>query len=1677
MEDRYDEYLTAMKRVQRESIYRNSASVYMSPRERRRKSDGRKQSTNIATESLNGVEQAKRISTMASFVPDEIVYKHSDLSVRTYETALMFIDVSGFTDLCEAYTRTGRGGPSRLTQVLNSYIGAMVQEILTHNGDILKFSGDAFLSMWKKTPSGNMQDVVHNAIDCGLLIQKNYGRYVTDVGVALKVKVAISAGVSHFSIIGGGELSLAHYVIVGQPVWDVKTAEYMSSAGDVLTTASAWIYVNEAEYCTQPCGDGRHTKVLGIGATWKRVEKLHSLIAFSNEEPFECTEQKHRPDGTAGVNLREFSLRPAVVAAIRGSWGTALRRFMLRPILRAVDNDEPMNFLAEVRHVLIVFINIITKTVTADILISVVDAAYRRVCGVTAEAGGLVNKVSMFDKDMMFLVVFGLRGLKHEDEARKALECALTLKENLKNSNIISVSIGVTSGSTYCGVVGHVLRREYTVIGSAVNKAARLMTTYLDKVTCDKETFLKSKLDHDHFKLMEEKPLKGFSKPGPIYEYNKQRRSDHLGCWRHPLLGRNEELRIYKMTLHNALEQQNYKFTRFRDHKFGIAFITPFGLMRKIVATIFSSHMRPARESRENRIRLSVDVTSLRAVEILAVNTIFDCRFPLPEKFSYAGDFLGVYDIKKIIKEIFIKNIPSLRLVAVTDAQYADDESWRVILLLLDIKKIFFLFTIRNTALTSAVANTCLENDMIVKLEVSGIDRWYHAALVCQMLDVQAIPADLEKMIESASNGMPGWIQNFVISLVQSGDLTIATVTRSEARETGAVMPSISLLQRPDHDLSLYDESLGAQASIYSLNISFGTKQEAMQETDVIQMAVLADSYTFEDIKGDVKMDVLILKTYDSLSPFEKMVLKCSSVLGEVFSRRVLQHLLQTDEQRKVAQAVAKLFSIRVLECEGGDFTRDSSLVLVHPAPVPNDCKAPYCRCLGIRPPLNCKDLPMYAFCGYMKFKHIMFRTTTYELLTENQKRNMHTRALLYLERYTRRCVSCGGGCFVKFLGLRCNDGLIRESDELKRVREQISGFSAETKTADEQYTHRSFAMQPSMELTMNVRRNTNTTILTESEGLAENERRIRRLTGEYGGSRDGRPFFSYDFSTCECLPILLSAYCQAVDHCFGAEEFEKLFEAYLEYTDLSAINLNMPQAIRLLFEVETLINSEKFRTKNKCDLEWINDFRLGRILSHRGACLLESGDLDEAKKLLLEALKLFSDPFPSSKHATRLRHMCVSFSQLMAFYIAPQCYVARDRGVSGQFYECIAWTLISLNKVFIECREKSNAVLAAKWAMNYALRTDSNFRLLCMCYGNMITLCAQERDFSKCEMLEQRSMDICNRKIGKIDVTEVQAAGYLYTNIFLFHVESGKRAESIELGLEVMRMMSSITELRTRQVLVLWILKLLLAETRVHDMIAIMREFFYMTDHYDLSSETWYYYYAMVILLDTGHTVESYKSCERFYLKKGDAILRSKTSEAAWNFFVCMWLVTIRVGIWEKSIMWEDKIKQLVSMKYESHEFCAMILVRLIEGLLISMVQEIDNRNVRKIQMYAKLVKSLFGDLNSACKQARMYQPRYFLLLAYYNCISDKKSRAFRKLSKATQLCRQHQNTTLLIWIDHTRNHWNGTLKPILVNYWTEHINVDHQMGYRELDTTKGEQIIPYTLPLPKDMPNYNNI
>lgn len=73
------------------------------------------------------------------------------------------------------------------------------------------------------------------------------------------MKLAISAGFVKFSVIGNDINS--HYIVVGQPIWDVKAAEHISVAGEIVVSITAWHYVNPNEYLYEQVHDGLHVKV------------------------------------------------------------------------------------------------------------------------------------------------------------------------------------------------------------------------------------------------------------------------------------------------------------------------------------------------------------------------------------------------------------------------------------------------------------------------------------------------------------------------------------------------------------------------------------------------------------------------------------------------------------------------------------------------------------------------------------------------------------------------------------------------------------------------------------------------------------------------------------------------------------------------------------------------------------------------------------------------------------------------------------------------------------------------------------------------------------------------------------------------------------------------------------------------------------------------------------------------------------------------------------------------------------------------------------------------------------------------------------------------------------------------------------------------------------------------
>lgn len=84
-------------------------------------------------------------------------------------------------------------------------------------------------------------------------------------------------------------------------------------------------------------------------------------------------------------------------------------------------------------------------------------------------------------------------------------------------------------------------------------------------------------------------------------------------------------------------------------------------------------------------------------------------------------------------------------VVAIDNSEYIDDESWVLFSILLKLNLTFIVATMGLRSLLNPVAMEVLQNPKIKVIQMKIIDKWYHVGLACQMLDVDAIPPELEK--------------------------------------------------------------------------------------------------------------------------------------------------------------------------------------------------------------------------------------------------------------------------------------------------------------------------------------------------------------------------------------------------------------------------------------------------------------------------------------------------------------------------------------------------------------------------------------------------------------------------------------------------------------------------------------------------------------------------------------------------------------------------------------------------------------------------------------------------------------------------------------------------------------------------------------------------------------------
>lgn len=129
----------------------------------------------------------------------------------------------------------------------------------------------------------------------------------------------------------------------------------------------------------------------------------------------------------------------------------------------------------ESRYVSVVFVDLVGFTAFAESnrpedVVNKLNSFFEIVVGVVMSEGGWVNK---FEGDAA-LCIFGAPA-ERQDHAARALRAAARLpKEVARLPDRPRVGVGVASGHVVAGNIGTPERFEYTVIGDAVNVAARL---------------------------------------------------------------------------------------------------------------------------------------------------------------------------------------------------------------------------------------------------------------------------------------------------------------------------------------------------------------------------------------------------------------------------------------------------------------------------------------------------------------------------------------------------------------------------------------------------------------------------------------------------------------------------------------------------------------------------------------------------------------------------------------------------------------------------------------------------------------------------------------------------------------------------------------------------------------------------------------------------------------------------------------------------------------------------------------------------------------------------------------------------------------------------------------------------------------------------------------------------
>lgn len=672
------------------------------------------------------------------------------------EAVVLLADVSGFTRLAERLARAGPAGAEVLRSVLDRCFGELLRRVADHGGDVLKFAGDALLIAFFAAEAHALAPAARRAIGCALSLQRALDGPPQPGVEALSLRIASAAGTLHLSSIGAtpGRRDLLPF-------------------GPVLQELSA-------------ARAGLHPREIGLGPSLQRLlgddvraevrDGIHLVKALLTRE------RPHRVPPDTEPDRDPALVQSHVPTLLQGAHARALG-----------------TFVGELRRVTVAFIQLPAWSSSAprDTYVGDADRRFELAAAVAARFEGSVNKVSADEKGAVMLLCWGLPGCTHEDDAARAVRACLRLAEDYGRIGA-TASMGVASGRVYCGLIGAPERAEYTVLGDAVNLAARLMDRAMGRIWVDERCQLLCRGEVEFERL---DPFHAKGKSLPIEVFRAVRTGARAPRETVAVVGRDVELSAIDALLDACVHGEGGTLAlegaaglgksrlvaeareRAADRSIlcligggdAIEADTAGYGLRTVAATYFG--LDPEDQSDNARARVEehlaqrpcpADRMALLAplLPFTVHDTPWSAALPRELKADHcAGVLADLLDAAARLRPI---------LLVIEDAHWLDPLSARVLQRLhRDAKSVGVLLTTRPVDRLSPEVGALIAHSTTIHLRLGALRRADVAALLALRLGVDEIPEPVVDLLEARAEGNPLFAEELALTLCDSGALVV----------------------------------------------------------------------------------------------------------------------------------------------------------------------------------------------------------------------------------------------------------------------------------------------------------------------------------------------------------------------------------------------------------------------------------------------------------------------------------------------------------------------------------------------------------------------------------------------------------------------------------------------------------------------------------------------------------------------------------------------------------------------------------------------------------------------------------------------------------------------------------------------------------------------------------------